>query len=124
MQPHQKSRCGKIAAAVKAKAAAGVPVSEIFASIQTYQNAPGSLTTFYKYYRTDIESARGDITEKIGNKVVTAALAGDHKSAELWLTTKGGWNKNTTNTNVEVPVGEDEQGSALETLMAKLGINK
>ena len=123
-QPNQKSRCGKIAAAVRKKAAAGVPVSEIFASIQNYQNSPGSLTTFYKYYREDIETARGEITERIGSKVVKQAQDGDYKSQELWLTTKGGWSKQTTNNNVEVPLGEDEKSSALEVLLSKLGIEK
>ena len=121
--PNKKSKCGKIAAAVRKKAAAGVPVTEIFASIQTYQNAPGSLTTFYKYYRDDVESARGDITEKIGSKVVNQALAGDFKSQDLWLTTKGGWSKQNTNTNVDVVV-EDEAGSALDLIMSRLGIKQ
>ena len=119
----KKSKCGKIAAAVRKKAAAGVPVTEIFASIQTYQNAPGSLTTFYKYYRDDVESARGEITEQIGNKVVKQALMGDFKSQDLWLTTKGGWSKQNTNTNVDVIV-EDEAGSALDLIMARLGIKE
>lgn len=123
-QPNQKSRCGKIAAAVRKKAAAGVPVTEIFASIQNYQNSPGSLTTFYKYYREDIEAARGEITEIIGSKVVDQAKKGDYKSQELWLTTKGGWSKQNTNTNVEVPVGEEESNAALDILMSKLGIEK
>lgn len=119
----KKSKCGKIAAVVRKKAAAGVPVTEIFASIQSYQNAPGSLTTFYKYYRDDVESARGDITEKIGSKVVNQALAGDFKSQDLWLTTKGGWSKQNTNTNVDVVV-EDEAGSALDLIMSRLGIKQ
>ena len=42
-QPHQKSRCGKIAAAVKAKAAAGVPNSvgyfEIADTLETSRNS-------------------------------------------------------------------------------------
>lgn len=121
---NKKERCGKIAATVRKKAAAGVPITEIFASIQTYQNAPGSLTTFYKYYREDVEAARGEITEQIGNKVIKAAIEGDYKSQELWLTTKGGWSKQNTNTNVEVPVSEDDANSALETLMVKLGMDK
>jgi len=119
-----KSRCGKIAAVVRKKAAAGVPVSEIFASIQNHQKAPGSLTTFYKYYRTDIEAARGEVTEELGSKIIQQARQGDYKSQELWLTTKGGWSKQNTNTNVEVPAGEEEQSGALETLLSKLGINK
>lgn len=117
-------RCGKIAAVVARKAKAGVPVQEIFASIQSYQNAPGSLTTFYKYYRTDIEAARGEVTEELGNKVIQQAKAGDYKSQELWLTTKGGWNKNNINTNIETNFTEEEKNSALDSLLSKLGFNE
>lgn len=115
-------RCGKIAAVVARKAKAGVPVQEIFASIQSYQNAPGSLTTFYKYYRTDIEAARGEVTEELGSKVIQQAKAGDYKSQELWLTTKGGWNKNQTITTFETGYTEEEKSSAVESLLQKLGI--
>ena len=115
-------RCGKIAAVVARKAKAGVPVQEIFASIQSYQNAPGSFTTFYKYYRTDIEAARGEITEELGNKVIAQARNGDYKSQELWLTTKGGWNKNQTVTTVDSAYTEEEKSSAIESLLQKLGV--
>ena len=117
-------KCGKIAAVVKKKAAAGVPVVEIFASIQNYQNAPGSIQTFYKYYKEDLDAARGEVTEALGSKVIQQAKNGDFKSQELWLTTKGGWSKQNTNTNVDIPAGEDETNSALENLLSKLGIDK
>lgn len=121
---NKKSKCGKIAAAVRKKAAAGVSVREIFASIQSYQNSPGSLTTFYKYYADDLDAARGEITEQIGNKIVEQAKQGDYKSQELWLTTKGGWSKQNTNTNLDIPATEEETSSALELLMSKLGLDK
>ena len=115
-------KCGKITAVVKKKAAAGVPVTEIFASIQNYQNAPGSLTTFYKYYRDDMDSARGEITEQIANKVIEKAIKHDNfKAQELWLTTKGGWSKQQTTTNVDIEENEEEKNSALNILMGKLG---
>ena len=117
-------KCGKIAAVVKKKAAAGVPVTEIFASIQSYQNAPGSMTSFYKYYRDDMDSARGEITEKIANKVINKALNDDDfKAQELWLTTKGGWSKQQTNTIVDVEENEEEKNSALNILLGKMGFN-
>ena len=117
-------KCGKIAAVVKKKAAAGVPVTEIFASIQNYQNAPGSMTSFYKYYRDDMDSARGEITEKIANKVINKALNdNDFKAQELWLTTKGGWSKQQTNTIVDVEENEEEKNSALNILLGKMGFN-
>ena len=120
----KKSKDGRIAAVVRKKAAAGVPVVEIFASIQNYQNAPGSIQTFYKYYKEDLDAARGEVTEALGSKVIQQAKNGDFKSQELWLTTKGGWSKQSTNTNVDIPAGEDETNSALENLLSKLGIDK
>lgn len=120
----KKSKDGRIAAVVRKKAAAGVPVVEIFASIQNYQNAPGSIQTFYKYYKEDLDAARGEVTEALGSKVIQQAKNGDFKSQELWLTTKGGWSKQNTNTNVDIPTGEDETNSALENLLSKLGIDK
>lgn len=115
-------KCGKISALVTKKAAAGVTVKEIFSSIQSYQNAPKSMTTFYKIYRDDLESARGNITEKIGNKVVEQAINGDYKSQELWLTTKGGWSKNQTVNVFEDSYTDEEKNSALDALLSKLGI--
>ena len=120
----KKSKDGRIAAVVRKKAAAGVPVVEIFASIQDYQNAPGSIQTFYKYYKEDLDAARGEVTEALGSKVIQQAKNGDFKSQELWLTTKGGWSKQNTNTTVDIPAGEDEANSALENLLSKLGIDK
>ena len=120
----KKSKDGRIAAVVRKKAAAGVPVVEIFASIQNYQNAPGSIQTFYKYYKEDLDAARGEVTEALGSKVIQQAKNGDFKSQELWQTTKGGWSKQNTNTNVDIPAGEDETNSALENLLSKLGIDK
>lgn len=120
----KKSKDGRIAAVVRKKAAAGVPVVEIFASIQNYQNAPGSVQTFYKYYKEDLDAARGEVTEALGSKVIQQAKNGDFKSQELWLTTKGGWSKQNTNTTVDIPAGEDEANSALENLLSKLGIDK
>ena len=124
MTTQKKSKDGRIAAVVRKKAAAGVPVVEIFASIQNYQNAPGSVQTFYKYYKEDLDAARGEVTEALGSKVIQQAKNGDFKSQELWLTTKGGWSKQNTNTTVDIPAGEDEANSALENLLSKLGIDK
>ena len=118
-------KCGKISAVVRKKAAAGVPVTEIFASIQGYQNAPGSMNSFYKYYRDDIDAARGEITEKIANKVINKALNDDDfKAQELWLTTKGGWSKQQTNNNIEIGDDPEKGKSALDNLLMKLGIDE
>ena len=120
----KKTIDGRIASVVRKKAAAGVPVKEILSSIQNYQNAPGSLQTFYKYYGSVMEEARGEVTEALGSKVIQQAKNGDFKSQELWLTTKGGWSKQQTNTNVDLGESDDDKSSALESLLSKMGFSK
>ena len=124
MKYQQLKKCGKISAIVKRKAAAGVSVREIYSSIQSYQFAPGSMTTFYKLYRDDMDEARGNVTEEIANKVIKQAKDGDYKSQELWLTTKGGWSKQQANTVVDAEDNPEEKSSALDTLLNKLGFDK
>ena len=122
MTNQKKNIDGRIASVVRKKAAAGVPVKEILSSIQNYQNAPGSLQTFYKYYGSVMEEARGEVTEALGNKVIQQAKNGDFKSQELWLTTKGGWSKQQTNTNFDASdLNEDEKTSAVDSILSKLG---
>lgn len=123
-QPHQLDRDNRIAKVVAEKSAAGVPVQEIFASIQNYQKAPKSLTTFYKYYREDMDKARGEVTEKIANVVIKKAIVEkDLKAAELWLTTKGGWNKNQNVNVFDATEDPNAKSSALDSLLGKLGFN-
>ena len=124
MVSQKKNIDGRIASVVRKKAAAGVPVKEILSSIQNYQNAPGSLQTFYKYYGSVMEEARGEVTEALGSKVIQQAKDGDFKSQELWLTTKGGWSKQQTNTNVDLGESDDDKSSALELLLSKMGFSK
>lgn len=123
MTNQKKNIDGRIASVVRKKAAAGVPVKEILSSIQNYQNAPGSLQTFYKYYGSVMEEARGEVTEALGSKVIQQAKNGDFKSQELWLTTKGGWSKQQTNNNVEIGIDPEEKNSAMEVLLSKLGFS-
>ena len=123
MTNQKKNIDGRIASVVRKKAAAGVPVKEILSSIQNYQNAPGSLQTFYKYYGSVMEEARGEVTEALGSKVIQQAKNGDFKSQELWLTTKGGWSKQQTNNNIEIGIDPEEKNSAMEVLLSKLGFN-
>lgn len=125
-QPHQLDYCHNIGKRVKKLAKAGVPVKTIFADIQSYQQAPGSLTTFYKYYREDMEKARADTTEKIANKVINTAINGDeespftHKSRELYLTRVGGWNNKEIVETREIGSEEEETESAVSALMAQI----
>lgn len=112
--------CGKIAAAVKKKEAAGVSRTAIFAYIQTYQNAPRSMTTFYKLYRQDMDSVHADTVEQIGGKVIEQAKNGDWKSQELYLKTKGGWKTSEEEREEE----KDKESGAVAKLVDYFTRNK
>ena len=99
----------------------GVSVRDIMGSIQKYQNAPNSLTTFYKLYGQDISEEKADIVGKVGNVVINAALSGDFKSAELFLRSKGGWSPTSTINEVEQLEDPDTDESAIDSLMTLLG---
>ena len=101
----------------------GVSVRDIMGSIQKYQNAPNSLTTFYKLYGQDISEEKADIVGKVGNVVINAALSGDFKAAELFLRSKGGWSPTHTVNEVDQDVDPDMDESAIDTLLSLLGIN-
>lgn len=100
---------------------AGVSVKDIFAAIQTHQAAPKSMTTFYRLYRQDMDTAKGEVVEKIGNKVVQQALEGDFKSQELYLRSKGGWSPSETQKLGDDETEMEEAESALEALERLLG---
>lgn len=112
--------CGKIKAKVQNGIMSGLSVKMIFESIQSHQYAPKSLTTFYKLYGEDMAEARAEIVGKVGKKVIDQAVAGDFKSQELYLRSRGDWSPQHT----EVQVTEestDEAVSAVNQLMAALG---
>lgn len=98
----------------------GLNVKQIFGSIQSHQNAPGSMTTFYKLYRQDMDEERADIVGKVGSKVINQALEGDFKSQEFFLRSRGDWSPQSTETVVEAD-SADEAVSAITSLMAALG---
>ena len=112
---------------VKEMAEVGVSVKDIFAGIQDLQHAPGSLTTFYKLYRMDMDNARAKTSEIIGSKVVKQAVDGDEespntwKSRELYLRSHAGWSPKTTEETREVGTEEEETESAVNALLKALG---
>lgn len=110
----------KIASKIRAGIKAGVSMRVIFDSVATMKNAPKSYQTFYKIYRDDIADARSDIQEKIGNVVVSAALEGDLKAAELFLRSRAGWNP-VTKIVEEDPEDVSEDTGAIDDLLALLG---
>lgn len=117
----------EIAKRVKEMTRAGVPVRSIFAEIQRFQSAPGSLTTFYRLYRLDMEMARGATVEAVGNKVINQALNGDEDSGNTWkarefyLRTQGGWTPKETIETREIGSEDDEAESAIDALLKALG---
>lgn len=113
----------KIASKIRAGIKAGVSMRVIFDSVATMKNAPKSYQTFYKIYRDDIADARSDIQEKIGNVVVSAALEGDLKAAELFLRSRAGWNP-VTKIVEEDPEDVSEDTGAIDDLLALLGKKK
>lgn len=110
-----------IAKVVREGVKKGVSKRTIFSQIQKYQHAPKSTTTFYKLYGQDIADVEADIVGQVGNKVVEQALAGDFKSQELFLRSKGGWSPTATNIEVEADSVEEQENSAIEDLIQMLG---
>jgi hypothetical protein len=117
----------RIAEVVRESTRNGVPHRTIFADIQKYQNAPGSYTTFYKLYKLDIEAAKAETINQIGNKVVNQAINGDDdagntwKAREFYLRTQGGWTPKESIETREVGTDEEEDESAINALMKALG---
>ena len=117
----------EIAKRVRELIRAGVPVAQIFADIQSYAFAPGSYTSFYKYYGQDMEAAKAGVTEAIGSRVINQAINGDPehpttwKSQELYLRSHGGWSPKSTEQSQEVGNDQEENESAVDAMMKFLG---
>ena len=101
----------------------GVLVKDTIGSIQKYQNAPSSTSTFYKLYGRCISETKADIVGAIGSVVVQQALDGDFKSQEFYLRSKGGWSPNSTLNEVEQTQDPDTDESAIDSLLGLLGKN-
>lgn len=121
-QPNAVPYDGRIAAKVREMEMAGVPRTKIYQGIQKYQNAPRSLTTFYKLYREDMDEVHGDLVQRIGSKVVQQAVNGDFKSQEFFLKSHGGWNTKEVVVNVDADAKDVDEG-ALDKLLGLLGKN-
>ena len=110
-----------IATYIRKAIKAGVSMKVILDNIQKYDHAPSSMNGMYKTYREDIASARADIQEAVGAVVVQKALDGDLRAAELFLRSKAGWSPTQTVVEAE-PEAENEQTSAIDDLIALLGV--
>jgi hypothetical protein len=102
----------------------GISIRQMIASMQHLQDAPKSLSTMYQTYGNFIEAERAKINGQVGKKVIDQALAGDFKSQELFLRSKGGWSPTHTVNEVEQDVDPELDQSAIDTLMGLLGINE
>lgn len=111
-----------IAKKVREGIRSGVAIKDIVASIQKYQNAPSSLSTFYKVYGNLIAETRAEIVGAVGSVVVQQALDGDFKSQELFLRSKGGWSPTQTVVEAEQDVDPDLDESAIDAFVELLGI--
>ena len=112
-----------IAAKLRSGIRAGVSMRVLHDAIKDMKDGPQSLQTLYKVYRADIADARSSIQEQVGNVVVSAALKGDIKAAELYLRSKGGWNPTIKIEEVDADETSEDTG-ALEDLMRLLNVNK
>ena len=101
----------------------GVGIREMIASMQHLQGAPKSLSTLYKIYGDVIHAERARINASVGKKVIDQALAGDFKSQEFFLRSRGGWSPKETIETSE-GIDEDTDESAVESLMNLLGFNE
>jgi len=110
-----------IANKVKDMVRNGVAVRDILAAIQKYQDAPSSMSTFYKVYGQDMAETKADVVGAVGGVVVQKALEGDFKAAELYLRSKGGWSPVSTVNEVEQVEDPDLDEAAIDSLMALLG---
>lgn len=115
--PYSKVIANKVVDGVKS----GVSIKDIVASVQSLQNAPSSTVTFYKLYGNLIAETRAEIVGKVGSKVIEQALAGDFKSQELFLRSKGGWSPNATISIDELDGPVDEDTNGIDALMVLLG---
>ena len=116
-----------IANLVQKRVKEGLSVKDIIGEVQAkFADAPRSLNTFYKYYKSDLEAARAEINGLVASKVIKRALEegeyGHFPSQELFLRSKAGWSPTSTNIEVEQD-SVDEDLSAIDQLAELLGLD-
>ena len=100
----------------------GVSVKDMLASgMDKFQNFPQNTTILYKLYGTYMATVRAEIVGDIGSTIIKQAKAGDFKSQEFYMRSKGGWSPSNTVNEVEHTDDPDEDSGAIDILMAKLG---
>jgi hypothetical protein len=107
----------------------GVSKRETLASMQHLQDAPSSMTTFYKHYGKLWHEEHTDIMSQIGSRVYDQAINGDvkdsatYKSQELALRAKAGWSPQNTVNEVDQETDPELDVSAADQLMNLLGFD-
>lgn len=114
--PYSKDIANKLRKGIRQ----GLNVKQLYGSIQSLQHAPGSLQTFYKLYKADMDEERAIIVGKVGEKVIDQALDGDFNSQQFYLRSRGDWSPQSTVSEVELD-STDEEVNAIDALMAALG---
>lgn len=114
--PYSKDIANKLRKGIRQ----GLNVKQLYGSIQSLQNAPGSLQTFYKLYKADMDEERAIIVGKVGEKVIEQAMDGDFNSQQFYLRSRGDWSPQSTVSEVELD-STDEEVNAIDALMAALG---
>ena len=105
----------------------GVTRLDTLRSIQHLQDAPSSMTTFYKHYGKLWDAEHTDIMSRIGARVYDMAINGDikdastFKAAELTLRAKAAWSPQNTVNEVEQEIDPELDVSAAEQIMSLLG---
>jgi len=112
---------------VRKRVLEGLSVKDIVGEVQAkFSDAPRSLNTFYKYYKSDLEAARAEINGMVGSMVLKRALEegdyGHFASQELFLRSRAGWSPTATNIEVEQD-SADEDLSAIDQLSELLGLD-
>lgn len=119
--PHRKPIAKHITRRIKE----GVTIKVIMDEIQSFQDAPKSLPTFYKVYAEDIAKARGEYQGWLGSVANERIAGGSDRILELALRSKAGWNPQQSVTVTEGDPDElDEDTSAIEELKTLLGRGK
>ena len=107
----------------------GVSKRETLASMQHLQDAPSSMTTFYKHYGKLWHEEHTDIMSQIGSRVYDQAINGDvkdsatYKSQELALRAKAAWSPQNTVNEVDQEIDPELDVSAADQLMNLLGFD-
>lgn len=100
----------------------GLSIQVIFDSIQHWDSAPASMTTFYKHYGWVMGEERAKLQGEIGDAVMQKVREGDSNMIQFAAKTKGNWVAPVKVQEVD-PDEIDENKDAISELARLLGKN-